>query len=228
MYFAFPFQDTIYGEGTLPCCNSTQTENITECCLCISPNCSTLSLKTLYSNKTGKCILSTTSTEATSSMGTTSSTLETSTDYTAPPPAVPKDTLCVSACPGGFYEDQNQTCQQCDELCKNCTIDTCLECKYGKNSSGDCCPEGTRSKESGNFTICEVIPQSTPDPPKNDKIYIITGCVVGGLVVIGLLVAVVCLCCRRQENGQQGQKRPISRLLEVRKTATFHVAIIIR
>lgn len=192
--------------------------------MCDLLNCSALDLKPFDPNKTVKCILSTTSTESTSSVGTTLS--ETSTTDTAPPTGEVEGrvTLCVSACPGGSYEDQNQTCQLCDELCKNCTLDTCLECKYGKNSSGDCCREGTRLRESGNITICEVIPKSTSQ--NNDKIYIIIGCVVGGLVVIGLLVVVVvCLCCRRQENGQPGQKRPISRLLEVRKTAIFHVAI---
>lgn len=169
--------------------------------------------------------MSTTSTEATSAVGTTLSESETSTTYTTPPNG--EVTLCVSACPGGSYEDQNQTCQRCEELCKNCTMDTCLECTYGRNSTGDCCPNGTRSKDNGNITICVVIPvpTSTPEPSVDDKIYIIIGSVVGGLVVLGLLVVVVCLCCRRQGNGQQGQNRPISRLLEVRKITIFHVAI---
>lgn len=212
-------QGTTYGQGP-SCCRSDKTQNITECCLCDLLNCSALDLKTFYPNKTVKCILSTTSTESTSSVGTTLS--ETSTTYIAPPTGEDEGrvTLCVSACPGGSYEDQNQTCKRCDELCKNCTLDTCLECKYGKNSSVDCCREGTRLRESGNITICEVIPKSTSQ--KNDKIYIIIGCVVGGLVVIGLLVVVVvCLCCRRQENGQPGQKRPISRLLELRKRKNY-------
>lgn len=173
--------------------------------------------------------MSTTSTEATSAVGTTLSESETSTTYTTPPTGEDggQFTLCVSACPGGSYEDQNQTCQRCDELCKNCTMDTCLECTYGRNSTGDCCPNGTRSKDNGNITICVVIPvpTSTPEPSVDDKIYIIIGSVVGGLVVLGLLVVVVCLCCRRQGNGQQGQNRPISRLLEVRKITIFHVAI---
>lgn len=158
--------------------------------------------------------MSTTSTEATSAVGTTLSESETSTTYTTPPTGEDggQVTLCVSACPGGSYEDQNQTC---------------LECTYGRNSTGDCCPNGTRSKDNGNITICVVIPvpTSTPEPSVDDKIYIIIGSVVGGLVVLGLLVVVVCLCCRRQGNGQQGQNRPISRLLEVRKITIFHVAI---
>lgn len=158
--------------------------------------------------------MSTTSTEATSAVGTTLSESETSTTYTTPPTGEDggQFTLCVSACPGGSYEDQNQTC---------------LECTYGRNSTGDCCPNGTRSKDNGNITICVVIPvpTSTPEPSVDDKIYIIIGSVVGGLVVLGLLVVVVCLCCRRQGNGQQGQNRPISRLLEVRKITIFHVAI---
>lgn len=170
--------------------------------------------------------MSTTSTEATSAVGTTLSESETSTTYTTPPTGEDggQFTLCVSACPGGSYEDQNQTCQRCDELCKNCTMDTCLECTYGRNSTGDCCPNGTRSKDNGNITICVAIP-STPEQPVDDKKNIIIGSVVGGLVVLGLLVVVVCLCCRRQGNGQQGQNRPISRLLEVRKITIFHVAI---
>lgn len=158
--------------------------------------------------------MSTTSTEATSAVGTTLSESETSTTYTTPPTGEDggQVTLCVSACPGGSYEDQNQTC---------------LECTYGRNSTGDCCPNGTRSKDNGNITICVVIPvpTSTPEPSVDDKMYIIIGSVVGGLVVLGLLVVVVCLCCRRQGNGQQGQNRPISRLLEVRKITIFHVAI---
>lgn len=176
-------------------------------------NCSALDLKSSYTND-GKCILSTTSTEATSAVGTTLSESETSTTDTTPPTGEDggQVTLCVSACPGGFYEDQNQTCHRCDDLCKNCT--------YGRNSTGDCCPNGTRSKDNGNITICVVIP-STPEEPVDDKKYIIIGCVVGGVVVLGLLVVVVCLCCRRQGNGQQGQTRPISRLLEVRKTTNI-------
>lgn len=187
--------------------------------MCDSSNCSAFGLKTLYSDDIDKCILSTTSTDSTSAVGTTLSESETSTTYTTPPTGEDggQVTLCVSACPGGFYEDQ----------CKNCTMDTCLECTYGRNSTGDCCPNGTRSKDNGNITICVVIP-STREQAVDDKKYIIIGCVVGGVVVLGLLVVVVCLCCRRQGNGQQGQTRPISRLLEVRKTTIFHVAISIR
>lgn len=215
-------QGTAYGQGTSPCCSRNQTQNIAECCLCDSSNCSAFGLKTLYSDDIDKCILSTTSTDSTSAVGTTLSESETSTTYTTPPTGEDGGqlTLCVSACPGGFYEDQNQTCQRCDELCKNCTMDTCLECIYGRNSTGDCCPNGTRSKDNGNITICVVIP-STPEQPVDDKKYIIIGCVVGGVVVLGLLVVVVCLCCRRQGNGQQGQTRPISRLLELRKRKNY-------
>lgn len=201
-------QGTAYGQGTSPCCSRNQTQNIAECCLCDSSNCSAFGLKTLYSDDIDKCILSTTSTDSTSAVGTTLSESETSTTYTTPPTGEDggQVTLCVSACPGGFYEDLN--------------LDTCLECTYGRNSTGDCCPNGTRSKDNGNITICVVIP-STREQAVDDKKYIIIGCVVGGVVVLGLLVVVVCLCCRRQGNGQQGQTRPISRLLELRKRKNY-------
>lgn len=207
-------QGTTYGQGTLPCCE--QNGNNTECCLCNLPNsnCSALGLKTLYSDDIEICVSSTSSTEATSSVGTTSSESEAST--TASPGDAERlalVTTCVFACPEGFYEDQNQTCIACDALCKNCTMDVCLECRYGKNSSDHCCPKGTQLKTSGNLTICEDV-SNTEQSDDDDTKYIIIGCVVGGLVAVGVLIVVVCLCCRRKANGQQDQQRPISRLLQ--------------
>lgn len=90
-------------------------------------------------------------------------------------------------CLGGFYEDY---------FCKNCIMDMCLECIYGRNFIGDCCFNGIWLKDNGNIIICVVI-LFILEELVDDKKYIIIGCVVGGVVVFGFLVVVVCLCCCR-------------------------------
>ena len=139
--------------------------------------------------------------------------------------------ICLLECPLGFYESINETCKPCNELCKNCSETECYECKYGRNSTDDCCPFGTRSKTFGNSTICEEVRKSEiPEAAEDETLYIIIGCVAGGVVVIGILVTVVvCLRCRRGSSSRSGGSqttRPLSQLL-VNSMRTMILSIVV-
>ncbi|XP_061169533.1 uncharacterized protein LOC133178872 isoform X2 [Saccostrea echinata] len=229
-------QDSTLAEDPYACCSANS--NDTGCCLCSSEysNCSSVNsdFKTLINTDGVQCLIRTTTLSGVStSTGTTTNTVtfeETTLTESSTSEAEEEQTftICVLQCPLGFYE-QDQNCQKCDDLCKNCTFEggsvKCLECKYGMNSTEHCCPRGTRQKLAGNVTICEK--ESTPiTQDDGDVIPIIVGCVVGGVAVVVVLVVVVCCCLRRKSEGhsqsndqESGErtKRPISQLLHFKK-----------
>ena len=148
----------------------------------------------------------------------TSSDSETTILPTTPSSEDDQVIICLLECPLGFYESTNETCKPCNELCKNCSETECYECKYGRNSTEDCCPFGTRSKTFGNSTICEEVGKPAVHTlAEDDTLYIIIGCVAGVVVVIGILVTVVvCLRCRRGSSSRSGGSqttRPMSQIL---------------